>query len=77
MGGLNQKSWLMGFLLHSVKLHRIFFKKPKSVGLVLSLLGDHIPGNTVEKDFPILIKSNFINIYTIERGKYEKKHKNI
>ena len=46
-----------------------FFMKPKSFGLVLSQLSDHIQGNTVEKDFQILIKLNFINIYSIVRGK--------
>ena len=34
--------------------------KPKLFSLVLSLLSDHIQGNTVEKDFQILIKLNFI-----------------
>ena len=33
------------------------------------LLSDNIQGNTVEKDFQILSKLNFINIYTIVRGK--------
>ena len=46
-----------------------FFTKPKSFGFVLSLRSDHIQGNTVEKDFQILIKLNFIYCYTIVRGK--------
>ena len=58
------------FHLHTVKLHQIFFTKSKSFGLVLSLPSDNIQGNTVEKDFQILIKFNFIKIYTIEQ-KYD------
>ena len=45
-----------------------FFMRPKSFSLVLSLLSDYIQGNTVDKKFQILIKLNFINIYTIVRG---------
>ena len=41
--------------------------------LMLSLLSDHIQENTVEKDFQILIKSNFIYIYIIIRGKDKTK----
>ena len=37
---------------------------------MLSLLSDHIQGNTVEKDFQILIKLNFTNIYTILRKEW-------
>ena len=45
------------------------FTKLKLFSLVLSLLSDHIQGNSVEKDFQIFIKLNFINIHTIVRGK--------
>ena len=69
-GQLNKKKkkkfW---FHLHTMKLQKKFFRKPKSFSLVLSLLSDHIQGNTVEKDFQILIKFKFINIYKIVRGK--------
>ena len=44
------------------------FMKPKLFSLVQLLLSDHILGNTVEKDF------QFINIYTLVRGKDWKKY---
>ena len=52
------------------------FTQPKSCGLVISILRDHIQGNTVEKDFHILIELNFINfIYTKVREKIKLKYK--
>ena len=65
MGGLTEKKQL--FLVSSSHRETAlkFFTKPKSFGLVLSLLSDHIQGNMVEKDFQILIKFDFINIYNI------------
>ena len=71
MGGLSEKPIFFGFIFTlSNRIENIFFTKPKSFGLVLSL-----QGNTVEKDFQILIKLNFIDIYTIVRG--EKMNKNM
>ena len=65
MGGLTEKlTFSVSSLYHETTLK--FFTKPKSFSLVLS---DHIQENTVEKDFQILIKSNFISIYSIVRRK--------
>ena len=67
-GWFNQKTDF--FLVSCHETTSKFFMKPKPFGLVLSLLSDYyIQGNTVEKDFQILIKLNFINIYTIMRGR--------
>ena len=46
-----------------------FFMKLKSFGWVQSLPSDNIQENTVEKDFQILIRLYFINLYTNIRGK--------
>ena len=70
MGSLTEKNDLGGGAL---SFHREtgleFFTKLKPLGLVLSLLSDHIQRKTVEKDFQILIKLNFINIYSNVWGK--------
>ena len=50
MGGLTKKLTFFPFRLHTVN-HQNFFTKPKLFRLVLSLLRDHIQGNTVEKNF--------------------------
>ena len=64
MGGLTTTKKKQQLFLVWFSHHEIILKF-----LVLSLLGDYIKGNTVEKDFQILIKLNFINIYTIVREK--------
>ena len=45
-----KKKTFFGFIL-TLNLHRILFTKPKSFIFVLSILSDHIQGNTVKNDF--------------------------
>ena len=72
MSGLIENRLLVSSSYHETTLK--FFMKLKLFDLVLSL-SEHIQ---VEKDFQILIKLNFINIYTIVRGKrLNKNDKNI
>ena len=66
MGGLTKKLFSVLSSYHETASKS--FTKLKLFSLVLTLLSDQIQGNIVEKDFQILIKSNFINIYTIVRG---------
>ena len=68
-GRFNGRTDFFRFHLYTENPDRNFFTKPKSLNSVLSLLSDHIQGNTVEKNFQILIKLNFIHIYTIVREK--------
>ena len=56
-----------------MKPHQNFFMKPKSFGLVLSLLSNYIQGNTVEKDFQILIKLNLSTFIPLEEEKNRTK----
>ena len=55
-------TFFFSFIFTAWKRIEIFFTKPNLFDLVLSLLSDYTQGNTAEKDFQILIKSNFINI---------------
>ena len=59
-------SWLYKLFFsthHETALKFFFFTKLKSLGLVLSLLSDHIQRNSVDKDFQILIKLNYHHIH--------------
>ena len=73
MGGLTQKPTFFLVLFSHHETASEFFMKLKSYGLVLSLLCDHIQGNTVEKDFQILIKLNFYqHLYHCKRKRLNK-----
>ena len=58
-------------MCHFLPVHHLewHFARAEGQNITLSLLSDHIQGNSVEKDFQILVKLNFINIYTIVSGK--------
>ena len=58
MGGLTEKPTFFGFIF--TLWNRIeFFTKPKSFGLMLSLLSDHVQRNTIEKRFSDFNKMKF------------------
>ena len=59
MGSLTKKMTFLISSTHRETTSKVFMKS-KLFSLMLSLLRDHIQGNTVEKDFQILKKSNLL-----------------